>query len=517
VDLRELVGQLFVVDFTGQTPTRDVVRLIEHDGVGGVILFDKNVASPRQVAVLTNTLQEVAAAAKRPPLLVSADQEGGPVVRLREGATHFPSAMAFGAAASEAFVASAAGVTARELRAVGIRMNLAPVLDVNNNPANPVIGVRSFGEDAGRVGRLGAAAVRALQASGVLATAKHFPGHGDTSQDSHLELPVVPHSAAHLETVELAPFRAAIAAGVGAVMTAHVVYPALDAERRPATLSPVILRILRHRLGFAGLIVTDSMAMRAITDRLSPGDAAVQAVLAGADVILACGTTAAQDEALGAVRHAVDRGRISPDRIAESTSRVQAAKRRLGLMQNATVAPDRVTADVGVPAHLAVAEHVAEAAATIVGDGAVPLPAGRVFVLERADDPSEAPRRLAEALRGFGRDAALISPGRVDEVPDGTPVVVVVGWARARGGDGPIKDLVRAVLARRPVVAVCVDAPYPLARMPREVSSVVVYGEDPPSLRAAAGLLAGTLRASGRLPVSIVEPGQPGTEPVGQA
>jgi len=516
VDLRELVGQLFVVDFTGQTPTPEVVRLIERDGVGGVILFDKNIASPRQIAVLTNTLQEIAAAAKRPPLLVSADQEGGPVVRLREGATHFPSAMAFGAAASAALVASAAGVTARELRAVGIRMNLAPVLDVNNNPANPTIGARSFGEHAGRVGRLGAAAVHALQASGVLATAKHFPGHGDTSQDSHLGLPVVPHTAAHLEAVELPPFRAAIAAGVGAVMTAHVLYPALDADR-PATLSPAILGMLRGRLGFAGLIVTDSMAMRAITDRLPPGEAAVQALLAGADVILACGTVAAQEEALEAVRHAVDRGRISHDRIAESASRVRAAKRRLGLMEGATVAPDGAAADVGVPAHLAVADHVAKAAATLLGDGAVPLPAGRVFVLERTDEPSEAPRRLAEALRVLGRETALIAPGRVDEVPDGAPVVVVVGWGRVRRGDGPVEDLARAVLARGPVAAVCVGAPYALARVPRGVASVVVYGDDPPSLRAAAAVLAGTLRAPGRLPVSIVEPGEPGPEPVGQA
>jgi beta-N-acetylhexosaminidase len=271
----DLVGQMFMVDFTGLEPIANVERLIAEEGVGGVILFDKNISAPRQVASLTNALQESARGAGRPPLLIGVDQEGGPVARLRMGATHFPSAMAFGAARSEALAASAAGITARELRALGLHMNMAPVLDVNNNPANPVIGVRSYGEDPALVARLGTAAIRAMQASGVLATAKHFPGHGDTSQDSHVTLPVVPHAQARLDAVELLPFRAAIRIGVAAVMTAHVVFKALDPDR-PATLSPAVLGFLRSDLGFAGLIVTDSMGMRAITDRFPPGEAAVQ-------------------------------------------------------------------------------------------------------------------------------------------------------------------------------------------------------------------------------------------------
>jgi len=515
--LADLAAQLFMVDFTGHTPASDVVRLIEHDGIGGIIVFVKNIASPRQVASLTNSLQEIAAASGRPPLLISADQEGGDVVRLREGATHFPSAMAFGAARSEALAAAAAGVTARELAAVGIRMNLAPDVDVNNNPANPVIGVRSFGENPALVGRLGAAVIRATQASGVLATAKHFPGHGDTSIDSHLDLPVVAHPRARLEAVELPPFRDAVRAGVGAVMTAHAVYPALDPDR-PATISPVVLGMLREQWGFSGLIVTDSMAMQAITDRFSPGEAAVLAVLAGADVILACGEIAAQREALDAVRRAVSAGRIPAARIEESAARIRAAKQRLGLPERATVSVDRVDGAVGIPAHLAVAEHAAAAAATLVRSGreAIPLPPGPVAIVSLTDDANEVPERLAAALREAGRDATAAAPDRLGGMRARGALVVVLGGRGGRRGDvaeGPTLDLTRI---SAPVAAVSVGAPYLLAHLPRDVGCLAVYGADPPSVRAAARVLTGALQPRGRLPVTLIEPGEAPAETLGE-
>ncbi|HLN11650.1 MAG TPA: beta-N-acetylhexosaminidase [bacterium] len=509
-----LAAQLFMVDFTGHVPAPDVVRLIEDDGIGGVILFVKNVASPRQVAVLTNSLQEIAAAAGRPPLLISADQEGGTVVRLREGATHFPSAMAFGATRSEALAASAAGVAARELAAVGIRMNLAPDVDVNNNPANPVIGIRSFGEDPALVGRLGAAVIGATQAAGVLATAKHFPGHGDTSVDSHLDLPVVPHARARLEAVELPPFREAVRAGVGAVMTAHAVYPAFDPER-PATLSPVLLGLLRVQWGFSGLIVTDSMAMRAITDRFSAGEAAVLAILAGADVILACGEIAAQRDALDAVRYAVSTGRIPRARIEVSAARIRAARERLGLLRRATVAVDRVADDVGVPAHLEVAERVAEAAVTLTrpARGVIPLPPGPVAVVGVTGDARDAAERLAAVLRDIGRDAAAAAPARLDGLQAGSVVVVLGGRGGREAADPPAADLMRITV---PVAAVSVGAPYALARLPHAVACLAVYGDDPPSLRAAARVLIGALEARGRLPVTLGEPGETVAETLGE-
>lgn len=501
----DLVGQMFMVDFTGLEPIPDVERLIADEGVGGVILFDKNISAPRQVAALTNALQEIARAAGRPPLLIAVDQEGGPVARLRMGATHFPSAMAFGAARSEALVASAAGITARELRALGLHMNMAPDLDVNNNPANPVIGVRSYGEDPALVARLGAAAIRAMQASGVLATAKHFPGHGDTSQDSHVTLPVVPHGRARLEKVELVPFRAAIRVGVGAVMTAHVVFKALDADR-PATLSPAVLTFLRSDLGFSGLIATDSMGMRAITDRYPRGEAAVLAVQAGADLILALGPLDGQREALAAVRRAIAAGQLGADRIAASAEGVLGVKRRLRLVERRLVPLDEVEARVGIPAHQAVADHVADAAATLVRDpgNIIPLRDGHIVVVSLEDDAKTA-EGVVRALRAIGRDAQVVPADRLDAIGTGAALVVPVGTRSGPDTEtqGRLEGVIRAGVSRAPVVVIATGTPYILGHVPNGAAAIAVYGTDPASLGAAARVLAGAIRPQGSLPVTI--------------
>lgn len=502
----DLVGQMFMVDFTGFQPITEVERLIADEGVGGVILFDKNISEPRQVATLTNTLQEIARAAGRPPILISVDQEGGPVARLRMGATHFPSAMAFGGARSEALAASAAGITARELRALGLHMNMAPVLDVNNNPANPVIGVRSYGEDPALVARLGTAAIRAMQASGVLATAKHFPGHGDTSQDSHVSLPTVPHARPRLDAVELAPFRAAIRAGVGAILTAHVVFTALDPDQ-PASLSPAVMALLRDQLGFSGIVVTDSMAMRAISDRLPPGEAAVRAVHAGTDLVLACGPLDAQREALEAVRRAVSAGRVPADRVAASAERVLGVKRRLGLIDRAIVSVDEVETRVGLPAHLAVADHVVDAAATLVRDprNIIPLAPTRISVAGWDGDTKTA-EGLVRALRGVGRDAEVVPVDRLEALGAGAALVVPINTGPGPAGAearARIQSVVRAALSRGPVVAIATGAPYVLASVPEEAACLAVYGADPASLGAAARILAGTVQPRGSLPVTL--------------
>lgn len=500
---RARVGELFMVDFDGFAPSSGIERLIRDGGVGGVILFDKNVEHPAQVASLTNALQGVAAGAGQPPLLVGADQEGGPVVRLR--ATHFPSAMAFGATGSEPLVAAAAEATARELRAVGIHVNFAPVLDVNSNPANPVIGVRSYGEDPALVARLGARAVAAMQSAGVLATAKHFPGHGDTALDSHLALPTVSHSRARLEAVELRPFREAIRAGVGGVMTAHIVYPAIDPDR-PATLSPTVIAALRTDLGFDGLVVSDSMQMLAIADRLPPGEAAVQAVLAGVDLILALGPAEVQWEALQAVRAAADAGRIPAARIRAAAHRVLAAKRRLGLFDRAVVAEAEVPRRVGLPEHLALANRVAATAATVVRDrrGILPLPAAPLRVAEGLAH-RETVERLSEALRVAGRTTTVVAltPGPAADAR--APIVVPLGDTAPGGPPTPdrIRRLVSAAGRSGPAVVVSTGVPYSLASVPEECACLAVYGGDPSSLQAAAGVLTGAVRAQGCLPVTL--------------
>jgi beta-N-acetylhexosaminidase len=498
------VGELFMVDFTGHEPSPEVERLIR-DGVGGIVLFEKNAGRPEQVAGLTNALQRIALDAGHPPLLISMDQEGGPVVRLREGATHFPSAMAFGAAGSEALVASAAGITARELRAVGVHMNFAPVLDVNTNPLNPVIGVRSYGEDPARVGRLGAAAVRATEASGVAATVKHYPGHGDTVVDSHLGLPVIDHDLRRLDVVELAPYRQAIAAGCAAVMTAHIIFKTLD-PGRPATVSPPVLGFLRDHLGFGGVIVTDSMAMSAIAGYAPPGEAAVQAVLAGADIVLACGALDAQREALDGVRRAVDRGRIPAARAAEAAARVAALKGRVA--SRPLVAVDEVPRRVGIPAHLVVADRAAEAAVTLVRDPAGLLSSrSRSFAVIDGAAGEGAADRLAAALRAEGQKAAVFQATAAADAGAGTLRVVPVGHARRDTPEtrAAAARVAQAAAATGPIAAVATGAPYVLDGLPPHATCLAVYGDDPPSLRAAARALAGLIVPQGVLPVSLPE------------
>ncbi|OLD42583.1 MAG: hypothetical protein AUI83_19190 [Armatimonadetes bacterium 13_1_40CM_3_65_7] len=487
-----------MVDFSGTEPSSEVERLLVQGGAGGVVLFDKNIQDPAQVARLANALQRLAVDAGMPSLLLAADQEGGPVVRLRP--THFPSAMAFGAAGSERLVAEAARVTARELRAVGVHLNFAPVLDVNSNPQNPAIGLRSYGEDPALVARLGVQAVTAMQAGGVLACAKHFPGHGDTSLDSHLALPIVAHPRARLDAVELFPFRAAIRARVAAVLTAHVVYPAFDPDR-PATLSPAVIGALRGELGFGGLVVSDSMQMRAIADHHRPGEAAVEAVRAGVDLVLALGPVEVQWEALDAVRSAVESGRIPEARLREAAGRVLAVKRRLGLLGDALVREEDVARCVGLPEHLALADRVAAAAATTVRGrpGAIPLPPGLVSV---ATDLAsrETADRLVEALGAAGRPCATVEV----EAAGAGAIVVPIG---ASPGDPPSRARIHEVTRRAsrsgPAVAVAVDVPYPLASVAGDCACLAVYGADPSALKAAASVLAGSLRPEGRLPVTL--------------
>lgn len=324
-DLREHIGQLFMLGFTGTAVTPDLAGFIATYKPGGLILFARNLTDTEQIVALTNDLQRLT---PRDPLLIAIDQEGGRVSRLPAGFTIFPPCSLLGHCGSAALAHAAAAVTAAELRAVGINMNMSPVLDVNTNVANPIIGDRAFSEDPDMAATLGLATIRGLQANRVVACGKHFPGHGDTSTDSHKELPVVAASRERLEAVELRPFRHAIDHGLASMMTAHVLYPALDAQH-PATLSAAILTdLLRTRLGFDGLLLTDDMEMHAIIDHAGIGEASVQAFLAGADVLLICKDRDRQVAAIEALYKAVESGAIAPERIAASLRRVAAVKAR---------------------------------------------------------------------------------------------------------------------------------------------------------------------------------------------
>jgi beta-N-acetylhexosaminidase len=353
--LREEIGQLFMLGFSGRSVTPEVASLLAEYRPGGVILFSRNLEYAEQIASLTNDLQRHA---PHGPLLIGIDQEGGRVSRLPASEfTIFPPCALIGHCGSAALAYAVAQATATELRAVGINMNMAPVLDVQSNEANPVIGDRAFGAHPAQVSELGLATLRGLQEQRVVACGKHFPGHGDTDLDSHLALPVVRASREVLMAREVPPFAHAIHGGLAAIMTAHVQYPALD-DRWPATLSHVMLTdLLRRDLRFDGLVLTDDLEMRAIVDHYGVGEAAVRSFLAGADVLLICKEPDRQAEAMDAVRRAVDEGTITGERLARSLRRVEQVKRSF-LLPYQPVEPSTAKALVGVPAHRALRERL---------------------------------------------------------------------------------------------------------------------------------------------------------------
>jgi beta-N-acetylhexosaminidase len=322
---REKIGQLFMVGFTGTSVTPDLASFIKEYKPGGVILFSRNLESVDQIVQLTNDLQRCS---PHSPLLIAIDQEGGRVSRLPKGFTIFPPCDVLGRCNSTELAYAAAATMAKELRAVGVNMNMAPVLDVNSNPDNPVIGDRAFGSTPEIVSELGWATAAGLQDHQVVACGKHFPGHGDTNADSHKELPVVEAARERLEMIEFPPFRHAVAQGVATIMTAHILYRGLD-EKIPATLSPTIITsLLRHELRYDGVVLTDDLEMHAIIDHYGIEDAAVRAVLAGCDILLICKDRDREIAAFTAIEEAVASGIISIERLDQSAARIARVKER---------------------------------------------------------------------------------------------------------------------------------------------------------------------------------------------
>lgn len=334
--LHQKIGQMCLFGWSGDTPDESrtvnahAAALVDEFAVGGVVLMGRNVGPPDQTRTTIAHLQARAKAQGLPPLFVAVDQEGGRVQRL--GPPHYPAhpaARVVGDTQDPEQARAAARRVGAGLREVGFNWDFAPVLDVNNNPKNPVIGDRAYGSDPALVAAMGAAAVRGFQEdAGILACGKHFPGHGGTDTDSHHALPRIGLGRARLEAVELVPFRAALAAGLSAVMTSHILFPALDAHL-PATLSPAILTgLLRRELGFQGLIITDDLEMKGVADGWGAAEAAVLAVWAGADVLLCCHKGETQREIQRALVEAVETGRLSEARVDESVARIAAAKAR---------------------------------------------------------------------------------------------------------------------------------------------------------------------------------------------
>ena len=547
--LDDKVGQLLVSSFQSEFMSTEssefeaLVKSVHEYHVGGFhvfggaeaapdVLLDAHYGSttlgqPLAAASILNRLQAIAPY----PLLNSADFETGAGFRL-EGATTFPRNMAFGAAGDDRLAYEAGRITAIESRAIGVQVNFGPVVDVNNNPRNPVINTRSYGEDPALVGRLGSAYVRGLQDGGMIATLKHFPGHGDTDVDSHLGLPIIKDPRATIEATELPPFKAGIAAGAGAVMTGHIEMPALDpSPNMPTTLSePIVSGVLRRELGFEGLVYTDSMGMAGVTQIYKPGDAAVRAVKAGNDVVL---HSPDEGAAFAGLKTAVESGEISRARLDASVERVLRAKAFAGLHRARAVNLDALAGIVGGRAHQAVADEVSQRSITLVKDqrSQVPLTAPRdaqVLYLSILDSPSgwriAAPSRafIPELKQRWPNVTAIelserSTANEIELVRAAAPrydAIVASVFVRAASGSGRMdlpanmQALLRALSrqteqSRKPFVAVLFGNPYTATFLADVPAIIVTYDFYDRAERSAVHAIAGDAPIGGKLPIGI--------------
>ena len=540
--LEEKVSQMVMVRALGHYYSTDselferLERLVSVRKVGGIIMAQGDVYAE---AVLLNRLQTLS----RIPLLVASDFERGIAMRVRRG-TRFPDAMALGATRNAEYAYRMGKAVAAEARTIGIHQNYAPVADINDNPLNPVINTRSFGDDPMLVRTMVGAFIRGTIDGGCIATAKHFPGHGDTGTDSHIELPVIGLSRARLDSVELAAFRAAVDAGVQSVMIGHLAVPALDSLGLPASLSaPMVTDLLRNELGFRGLVVTDGLEMRALTHGFKADTVAVLAVRAGADLLL---VPPDPDLAVSAVVGAVRRGEITEERINESVRRILAAKHQLGLDRRRTVDIDAVASRVSTRPNRHLAREIARDAVTLLRNrnGLLPLPPDgplRIVALlagDTDDDRSDVDRPaspltsepvgtyFAQLLRrrSAGSEIVRLSPeSDVHELNEAVArvrkadVAVLCLFVKVRTASGRIDlpDYLRAFVPRlaetkRPLVVLAFGNPYVAGSVPESESVMCLYGDDEPVSEAAAEALFGEIPVHGRLPVAI-----PGKYPFG--
>lgn len=547
----EKIGQLISigVNATFLNQDSDAYRALRHqvedNHIGGVTLFRGPVY---ESTILVNRLQQLA----REPLLISADLEAGAGMRF-DDTVNFPWNMAVGATGNPEYARRQGEATAREARALGVQHIFAPVVDVNNNAANPVINVRSYGEDPQAVGRMAAAFIEGAQKGGVLCTAKHFPGHGDTAIDSHRGLPVINVNRARLDTLELIPFKASIAAGVGSIMSAHIGLPQIDATKisplpreeilrpiyaedgseiiaekswLPATLSPVVLNgVLRHDLNFDGIITTDALDMSGLTIYFKQDEAAVRAIIAGADMLL---KPADADAVMRGLRDAVRSGRITEKRIEESARRILAAKYDLGLVRNRLTPLDGIDRVVSSPDTLALAREISERAVTLVRNDAKLLPFANLpakarivnLAITNGDDRLFVAQPFINAMARAGRRIETIV---LDERSSNTEVQAALerakganlviaslygrvrtGQARSTGLPEPGERALSALLkARAPIVGISFGNPYLLENFPTLPTYLVVYGDMPSLQQAAARALLGETDITGKLPITL--------------
>ncbi|WP_156222766.1 glycoside hydrolase family 3 protein [Pseudactinotalea suaedae] len=530
------IGQLFVQNVYGSdaaTPdprnlplygVASPVEVVQKYQLGGVIYFawTDNVQDPDQIVALSNDLQEAASQGRNKvqiPLQIAIDQEGGLVTRIGPPATPFPGAMALGAGRSAEDARAAADIIGSELRAMGVNTNFAPVCDVNVDPANPVIGTRSFSSDPALAAEMAAAQVRGFQDDGgVAASAKHFPGHGDTAVDSHVAFPIITHTRQEWEEIDAPPFRAAIEAGIDMIMTAHLAFPALDDSGDPATLShPILTGVLREELGFDGVIVTDALNMQGVRDLYGDAEVAVRALLAGADQLL---MTPAMDEAHAAVTDAVRTGRISRRELDDKVARILRLKYRRDIVAQPYADPDEVSDVVGIPAHLSRANEITDRTTTLVrnDDGVLPIAVAGTAILVTgygvtstsvlADALTERGGVVTRVETGSAPSSAAIAAA-VAAASAADVVVVLTMNASTSAGQQQLVAELRATGAT--VVVVAVRNPYDIASLGDAPTYLATYSYSPIAIESAARVLAGEVAPVGTLPVDIPAADDPDT------
>ena len=508
--LEQKVAQMFLVGIYGpqlNEPNRELLRAWQP---GGAVLFVSNVGTPDRVTGLINDWQAAVTGAGGVPMFVATDQEGGVIARLKDGFTTYPAMMLLTATGDVSLAVRTGEAMARELSGVGINMNLAPVADLYTNLRNPIIGRRSFGSEPERTGQMLAGLIRGMQAGGVMATAKHFPGHGDTDRDSHTSLPVVSHPREELDRVEFAPFRWTIAAGVESVMVAHIWYPALDPDAQiPASMSRnVVTGLLREEMAFDGLIMTDAIEMDAIDTTLSYGEASIRAIEAGIDIV-AFGAHLGPDtqaNAMQAVADAVRAGRISEERINESVRRILDAKARYGVLDWTPLAPESAAQRVDAPAGAALVGELFAAGITIAYDqiDALPLPQDKsVALIYPASRPS---------IRTYCEGHPNVTWIGVAESPSSGDIARAAGAARSAdiavvftinaGTNREQQSLVNALPPEK-TAAVALFSPFDWTAFPGVAAYMTTYSPLPESIPAACGVLLGQIPARGSLPVAL--------------
>jgi beta-N-acetylhexosaminidase len=539
LSLDQKIGQLIIPAVVGMFMSQDsetfqqISRDITEFHVGGYHMLGEvnSLHEPAGVALLINRLQELA----RLPLWITADFEGGVGLRYM-GATRLPRAMAMGATYNPEMAFKAGQVAAREARALGVHVNFYPVVDVNNNARNPIINIRSFGGDPKLVSEMARAYIRGSQSSGAMATAKHFPGHGDTSADSHIELPVIDVDRARLDQIELPPFRAAVEEGVGGVMSAHIALPRIEESKLPATLSELMLTgVLRQEMDFKGVIFTDAMNMRGVAAHYPEGEAAVRAVKAGADIIL---YPPSVEQAFTAVKRAVEAGEITEARINESVRRILSAKARLGLHQNRFADIKQLDRVLGSKENQAAAREIIESAVTLVRDSKNVLPlklsAEQKVLFVTVVDNSEGwrdgmpGRAFLEGLRKRHQHVTNVyvtdrtSWAEIDlikKLAALADVIIVNGFIRVSSykgsidmSEGEINLLKHLSATGKPMAFVLYGSPYLISFVPEIPTYILAYEYYPAAEEAALKAVLGEIEFKGKLPVEL-----PGFYPIGHS